>query len=261
MHGLLLRVVIVVCVFLAGAAAASPTAAGPVTGVVRAVARSGTAPATAIVYAEPIDGTPPRSPRRVTLSQKNKTFLPRVLAVPLGSTVDFPNNDDIHHNVFSLSGPQPFDLGLYRSGESRPRTFTEPGIYRVFCNIHPQMTAMVLVAPSAFTALVAADGRFTLDLPPGRYRAHGVVGAVVAGLDRNRQHAGGLNRAGDHTRRIDLALRAAQGQVRQGLSSRGVQALNGRPSTVHRRRSTVVDSQPVHSCRQSNCGPSRPPTA
>ena len=170
MHGLLLRVVIVVCVFLADAAAASPTAAGPVTGVVRAVARPGTAPATAIVYAEPTDGTSPRSPRRVTLSQKNKTFLPRVLAVPLGSTVDFPNNDDIHHNVFSLSGPQPFDLGLYRSGESRPRTFTEPGIYRVFCNIHPQMTAMVLVAPSAFTALVAADGRFTLDLPPGRYR-------------------------------------------------------------------------------------------
>ena len=170
MHGLLLRVVIVVCGFLAVAAAASPIAAGPVTGVVRAVARSGTAPATAIVFAEPTDGTSPRSPRRVTLSQKNKTFLPRVLAVPLGSTVDFPNNDDIHHNVFSLSGPQPFDLGLYRSGESRPRTFTEPGIYRVFCNIHPQMTAIVLVAPSAFTALVAADGRFTLDLPPGRYR-------------------------------------------------------------------------------------------
>jgi plastocyanin len=170
MHGLLLRVVIVAGMFLAGAAAASPTAAGPVTGVVRTVARSGTAPATAIVYAEPIDGTSPRLPRRVTLSQKNKTFLPRVLAVPLGSTVDFPNNDDIHHNVFSLSGPQPFDLGLYRSGESRPRTFTEPGTYRVFCNIHPQMTAIVIVAPSAFTALVAADGRFTLDLPPGRYR-------------------------------------------------------------------------------------------
>ena len=165
----LMRVVIVVCVSLA-AAAAAPAAAGPVTGVVRTVARSGTAPATAIVYAEPIDVTPPRTPRRVTLSQKNKTFLPRVLAVPLGSTVDFPNNDNIHHNVFSLSGPQPFDLGLYRSGESRPRTFSEPGIYRVFCNIHPQMTAMVVVAPSAFTVLVATDGRFTLDLPPGRYR-------------------------------------------------------------------------------------------
>jgi hypothetical protein len=93
-----------------------------------------------------------------------------VVVVPLGSTVDFPNNDNIHHNVFSLSGPQPFDLGLYRSGESRPRTFVEPGIYRVFCNIHPQMTAIVVVAPSAFTAIVAADGRFTLDLPPGRYR-------------------------------------------------------------------------------------------
>jgi hypothetical protein len=72
--------------------------------------------------------------------------------------------------VFSLSGPQPFDLGLYRSGETRPRTFTAPGTYRVFCNIHPQMTAVIVVAPSAFTTLAAPDGRFTLDLPPGRYR-------------------------------------------------------------------------------------------
>ena len=93
-----------------------------------------------------------------------------MLAVPLGSTVDFPNNDGIFHNVFSLSGPQPFDLGLYRAGESRPRTFTAPGTYRVFCNIHPQMTAIIVVAPTGFTTLAAPDGRFTLDLPPGRYR-------------------------------------------------------------------------------------------
>ena len=164
-----MRVAIVVCVCLAGVAAGQADA-GPVTGVVRTMAPPGTAPAPAIVYAEALEANPPRSPRRVTLSQKNKTFLPRVLAVPLGSTVDFPNNDDIHHNVFSLTGPQPFDLGLYRAGESRPRTFTAPGIYRVFCNIHPQMTALLVVAPSPFTALVAADGRFTLDLPPGRYR-------------------------------------------------------------------------------------------
>jgi plastocyanin len=144
--------------------------AGPVSGVVRTVARNGVPPAAAVVYAEPIDAAASRAPRRVTLSQKNKTFLPRLLAVPAGSTVDFPNNDGIFHNVFSLSGPQPFDLGLYRSGETRLRTFTAAGTYRVFCNIHPQMTAVIVVAPSAFTALAAPDGRFTLDLPPGRYR-------------------------------------------------------------------------------------------
>jgi len=145
-------------------------AAGPVSGVVRVVARAGAAPATAVVYAEPIDAAGPRAPRRFTLGQKNKTFQPRVLAVPVGSAVDFPNNDGIFHNVFSLSGPQPFDLGLYRAGETRVRTFTAAGTYRVFCNIHPQMTAIIVVAPGAFTALAAPDGRFTLDLPPGRYR-------------------------------------------------------------------------------------------
>jgi plastocyanin len=144
--------------------------AGAVTGIVRTVARSGVSPAAAVVYAEPIDAPATRAPRRFTLVQKNKTFQPHVLAVPIGSTVDFPNNDPIYHNVFSLSGPQPFDLGLYRAGETRPRTFTSPGTYRVFCNIHPQMTAIVVVAPSAFTAVASPDGRFTLDLPPGRFR-------------------------------------------------------------------------------------------
>jgi len=144
--------------------------AGAVTGVVRTVARAGVAAAAAVVYAEPIDAPAARLARRFTLSQKNKTFQPHVLAVPLGSTVDFPNNDPIFHNVFSLSGPQPFDLGLYRAGDTRPRTFTSPGTYRIFCNIHPQMTALVVVAPSAFTTVAAPDGRFTLDLPPGRFR-------------------------------------------------------------------------------------------
>jgi plastocyanin len=145
-------------------------AAGPVSGVVRTVARAGVAPATAVVYAEPIDAPASRAPRTSTLAQKNKTFQPRVTVVPLGSTVEFPNNDGIFHNVFSLSGPQPFDLGLYRAGEARQRTFTAAATYRVFCNIHPQMTAIIVVAPGAFTALAAPDGRFTLDLPPGRYR-------------------------------------------------------------------------------------------
>ena len=144
--------------------------AGSVTGVVRTVARAGVVPATAIVYAEPIDTAAPRTPRRFALAQKNKAFQPRVLSIPLGSTVDFPNNDVIFHNVFSLSGPQPFDLGLYRAGESRSRTFVSPGVYRVFCNIHPQMTAFIVVAPTGFTALASTDGRFALDLPVGRYR-------------------------------------------------------------------------------------------
>jgi len=152
-------------VLLAGAAAA-----GPVTGTVRTVTRAGSGAAPAVVYAEPLDAPAARATTRLVLGQKNKTFQPRVLAAPLGSTVEFPNRDPIYHNVFSLSGPQPFDLGLYRAGDSRSRTFAAAGIYRIFCNIHPQMTAIIVVAPSAYATMADAEGRFTLDLPAGRYR-------------------------------------------------------------------------------------------
>jgi plastocyanin len=157
---------------LAVAAIALPVfaAAGPLSGVVRTTTRSGVVPATAIVYAEPLDAAVPRRGANASLVQKNKIFQPRILGVPVGSTVSFPNNDPLFHNVFSRSAPQPFDLGLYRSGETRTRTFTAPGTYRVFCNIHPHMTALVVVAPTPHVTTVGADGRYVLDLPPGRYR-------------------------------------------------------------------------------------------
>jgi len=148
----------------------SSAAAGPVSGVVRTVARAGIAPAPAIVYAEPLDAAAPRTTTTVSLVQKDKSFQPHILAIPAGSTVSFPNNDPIFHNVFSLSAPQPFDLGLYRSGQTRSRTFSNPGTYRVFCNIHPQMSALVVVVATAHITTAGADGRFTLTLPPGRYR-------------------------------------------------------------------------------------------
>lgn len=144
--------------------------AGPVSGEVRTVGRPGVAAAPAVVYAERIDAPVPRRAGRFTLTQKGKTFHPRVLIVPVGSTVEFPNDDLIFHNVFSLSGVEPFDLGLYRAGESRSRTFTQAATYRVFCNIHPQMSAFIVVAPTPHAVPVDRSGRFVLDLPPGRYR-------------------------------------------------------------------------------------------
>ena len=155
---------------LAGATSVSTATAGPVSGRVQTLAAEGIAPAAALVYAEPLDAPATRTAARVTLGQKNKTFQPHILAVPVGSTVSFPNDDEIFHNVFSLSGPQPFDLGLYRGGTTRQRQFTRPGTYRVFCNIHPHMTAVIVVVPTPYTTTVAPDGRFVLDLPPGRYR-------------------------------------------------------------------------------------------
>ena len=81
----------------------------------------------AIVYAEPVDRPAPARPATPRLVQRDKTFIPAVMVVPVGSTVDFPNQDDIFHNVFSLSAPAPFDLGLYRAGATKKRTFAQPG--------------------------------------------------------------------------------------------------------------------------------------
>jgi hypothetical protein len=149
-------------------------AAGPVSGVVRTETRPGVVPAPAVVYAEPIDTAPPRRPGTFALTQRQKAFQPHLLAVPVGSTVSFPNDDRIFHNVFSLSAPQPFDLGLYRAGQARSRTFTQPGTYRVFCNIHPQMTALILVVPTPHVVTTGADGRYQFELPAGRWRVTAV---------------------------------------------------------------------------------------
>jgi plastocyanin len=157
-------------VALACIAAVEGAGAGPVSGRVHTLAAEGVAPAGAVVYAEPIDTPAARSSTRLTLGQKNKTFQPHMLVAPVGATVAFPNDDQIFHNVFSMSGPQPFDLGLYRGGTTRERQFTRPGTYRVFCNIHPHMTALVVVVPTPYTTSAGPDGRFVLELPPGRYR-------------------------------------------------------------------------------------------
>jgi plastocyanin len=142
----------------------------PLGGRVETRVREGGSAATAVVYAEPLDGTAPNRPASFTVEQRNKTFVPRVLGAPVGATIAFPNSDSIFHNVFSLSQPQPFDLGLYRSGTSKTRTFTVPSAYHLFCNIHPQMVAFVVVAPTPWITTAAPDGTWRLDVPAGRYR-------------------------------------------------------------------------------------------
>lgn len=138
--------------------------AASITGRVRSNGRT-----SVVVYAEPLNARQVQ-PGRFKVAQKNKSFSPRVLAVPVGSTVSFPNEDLIFHNVFSLSRPNPFDLGLYRDGESKDRTFTAPAVYRVFCNIHPQMSATILVVPTPYITEVDNTGSYRFDLPAGRYR-------------------------------------------------------------------------------------------
>lgn len=107
---------------------------------------------------------------RAQLAQKQESFVPRVVAVARGGTVDFPNLDPIYHNVFSLSPSKRFDLGKYRQGLSKAVVFDRTGLVKVYCDIHADMAAFVMVLPNRAFTQPGPDGSFELpDLPPGRY--------------------------------------------------------------------------------------------
>jgi len=109
-------------------------------------------------------------PAKADMKQESKRFQPKVVAVTKNGTVEFPNDDPIYHNVFSVSGGNRFDLGLYRSGASKSRKFEEAGLVRVYCNIHPQMVGFILVVDSDHVAVTGPTGAFRFDgVPPGRY--------------------------------------------------------------------------------------------
>lgn len=111
---------------------------------------------------------------RGSVAQKDETFVPHVLAVLRGTTVDFPNSDEVFHNVFSLSSARAFDLGRYPRGSSRPVTFEKAGRVDVFCHIHSDMSAIVLVLDNPFYAAPDAKGHFVIDsVPPGDYTVIG----------------------------------------------------------------------------------------
>jgi plastocyanin len=147
-----------------------PAHGAEIVGRVLAKGRPRSARVTTVVYLESLNGRTPIRPGHYTLAQKNKSFSAKVLAIPAGSTVEFPNEDPIFHNVFSLSPPAPFDLGLYRAGASKSRVFDQPAVYRVFCNIHSEMTAVILVLPTSYIAQADSSGAYHLEAPPGRYR-------------------------------------------------------------------------------------------
>lgn len=123
-----------------------------------------------VLYLEgdlPTDETPVRA----ELRQQNQRFEPPLLVVPAGSTVSFPNADPIFHNVFSLSGAKKFDLGYYPEGQTRFVKFSEPGVVQVYCHLHSNMYAAIVITPNQWHTKPAEDGTFCIrSIPPGRYR-------------------------------------------------------------------------------------------
>jgi plastocyanin len=129
-----------------------------------------------VVYLEqaPRPAFDEREPARTSMDQRSERFVPHVLAVMVGTTVDFPNSDLTYHNVFSLSRAKRFDLGRYAAGKSKSVRMDRPGVVRVFCDIHSHMNAFVLVFAHPFFNVTEEDGRYVLaNVPPGTYSVVG----------------------------------------------------------------------------------------
>jgi plastocyanin len=121
------------------------------------------------------------------LEQKGQRFEPQLVVIPVGSSVSFPNADPIFHNVFSLSGAKKFDLGYYPAGQSRIVKFEQPGVVQVYCHLHPNMYAAIVVAPNHWYTKPGVDGSFSLhDVPPGTYNL--VAWHMNAGFFRREIH-------------------------------------------------------------------------
>ena len=137
-----------------------------------ALPRDAAAQRRAVVYFEtaPRGAFEDRDATPATLDQRNERFVPRVVAITIGSTVDCPNNDRTYHNVFSLSKTKRFDLGRYAAGHSKSVRFDRPGIVRVFCDIHSHMNAFILVFAHRYFGVTDASGRYEIGgVPPGTY--------------------------------------------------------------------------------------------
>src|SRR5688572_15949449 len=156
-----------------GLVAVGEAAAVAVTGQVTFVTRRGQPPVVneTLVWLQPVTARSYRQPAATTeVLTRNKTLLPHVLAVPAGSTVSFPNEDPISHNLFSLTPGNTFDLGLYRKGAGKPHKFEAPGVVNVYCNVHPNMSAVVHVMSTPYYGFADANGDYSFDVPPGKYR-------------------------------------------------------------------------------------------
>jgi plastocyanin len=153
---------------LTATAHAGPT--GRVVGSVKVAEADGkAASADVIVYITGFDEPPAGT--TVTIEQKGRRFIPDLIGVTKGDKVAFPNRDPFLHNVFSQSPPRKFDLGSFKKGESKDRQFENAGVVEVYCNIHPEMAATILVLPNRRHTRTGPDGKFVIDgVPAGKWK-------------------------------------------------------------------------------------------
>ena len=156
------------------ACAAAPLAAATVSGKISFITKRGQNPVAneTLVWLEPAGGkNMRRPPATYQMMTRGKALVPHLLAIPLGSTVEFPNDDPISHNLFSLSTSNAFDLGLYRKGAGKSHKFDIPGVVNVYCNVHPSMSAVIHVMATPYYTFADAAGNYAMgDIPPGKYR-------------------------------------------------------------------------------------------
>ncbi len=182
---------------------------------------------TAVVWLDPLGNTPalPFTPQsRYTLLQKNRTFMPHLQVVPVGSVVQFPNADPFFHNVFSMFDGKRFDLGLYEAGSSKSVTFSRPGVSYIFCNIHPEMSAVIISLATPLYSIASASNAVDIrNIPPGDYRLHlwveGALPGSLQSLSRELHLSPGADRPRQH-HCADRHEHHAHEYVRQRLRSR-----------------------------------------
>jgi plastocyanin len=170
--------------------AAVPAASAELSGTAQV---AGKPAAYAVIWLEAQGSTPPMPSAPVSIDQRNLAFWPHVLAVRVGTSVDFPNNDRVFHNVFSFKDGKKFDLGMYPAGvKVKPVVFDKPGLSRIFCNIHPNMAAYVMAVESPYYSVADERGAFTISgVPSGTYTYHAwrpggetLTGSVTVGPNK-----------------------------------------------------------------------------
>lgn len=197
---------IAICTPRYAASVPNGTPAGSVSGKVTVKKPGGgeADPSNVVVYLESVPDAlpPPESLPRPQIHQRDLQFAPPLTVVLVGTTVDFPNDDKVFHNVFSFSEVSRFDLGLYKSGTTKSVTFRRPGVVNVYCNIHPEMISKIKILDTRFYAVTGKDGAFRIGgVAPGTY-------PLVAWQPHGPEFRGQVTVTGGATSSIQVELSA-----------------------------------------------------